>query len=77
MKAQIKEAIKWWWNDSMRKTWRIDLADPVSRTRCLDELADEIAHHLTSNSSRAADACACSKCGCDVEEVLCAYCASL
>jgi hypothetical protein len=38
MKDQVKESIKFWWNDSMRKTWRIDLADRNLRNRCFDEL---------------------------------------
>ena len=42
MKDQIEEAIRHWWNDSMRKTWQTDLADPDLRHQCLDELADEI-----------------------------------
>ena len=56
MKEQIREAITLWWNDNMRKVWQMNLADPVLRTRCLDELADEIVRHLTSSLSGRATA---------------------
>jgi len=54
---EIRNIITHWWNDTMRKDWRMALADPVERNRRLDELADEIIRHLTSSSSKAARIC--------------------
>ena len=46
MKDQIREVIKHWWNDALRKTWKTDLADPTSRAKSFDELAEEIGKAL-------------------------------
>ena len=51
MKDQIRKVIRDYWNDSMRKDWRMALADPVVRNKRLDELAEEIVRHLTNQSS--------------------------
>lgn len=67
MENQIKNIITHWWNDTMRKDWRIALANPIERNRRLDELADEICHHLTSQSSRRDITGVCSFCGADLE----------
>ena len=43
---KIRRAIKYWWNDTMRKSWQTLLADPALRDRVFNELVVEIQKEL-------------------------------
>lgn len=49
MKDKIRKAIIYWWNDTMRKTWQIDLADPDKRDKHFNELVDEIEKQIKNS----------------------------
>ena len=49
MKDKIRKAIIYWWNDTMRKTWQIDLIDPDKRDKHFNELVDEIEKQINDS----------------------------
>jgi hypothetical protein len=40
MRKTIRRCIGDWWDDSLRKDWRIALEDPDERNKHFDDLAD-------------------------------------
>jgi hypothetical protein len=40
IRKTIRQCIGDWWNDYLRKYWRISLEDPSERSKYFDDLAD-------------------------------------